>query len=258
MTSPEPLQRVPFTHSGAQDESASPLSSLPVSPYLRNLANRTIIESQRDDLLKDIRDNPSLNEPRFRYAEHLENNPLNIQDRARAELIRLQIARRGNEPTSREKEIFVKHERDWMRELGHVRGITWDRGFITGVTMSPRAFAIARESLLREPVTHLRIHIVGGSDEGGQDLRAAVSSPFFQRIEKLSFWIAGYSAIQEIEGVIGPNLPKLQEIHFERCADSVQDFLTECKHVRAGSSLPSTASNSLMLHHVHLTFGSFR
>ena len=258
MASHKPSQERESQHPLDRHESESPLSSIPISPYLRNLANRTIIQSRRDDLLVEIRDNPTLNEPRLRYAELLENTALNLRDKARAELIRLQLSRLAHEPCLREKEILLKHEREWMRELGHVRGVTWDRGFVTAVTMSPRAFTQAQESLIREPVTHLRIHLAGGTDEGGHDLRAAVTSPFFQRIEKLSFWIAGYSALQEIQNLIGPNLPKLKEIHFERCVDSKQHFLKECDQVREGTSPLSPEPHSLMLNHVALTFGSFR
>ena len=255
MSSHAPLKAGASQRSTDGQEDTVPLSPQPLSPYLRTLANRTIIQSQRDDLLRDIRDNPNLNEPRFRYAQHLENAPLNLGDKARAELIRLQISRLADQPSQREREILLKHERDWMRELGHVRGVTWNRGFVTDVTMSPRAFAQAHESLIREPVTHLRIHLVGGSNEGGNDLRAAITSSLFQRIEKLTFWIAGYSVIREIQSLIGPNLPKLKEIHFERCVDSKQDLLRECNQVRETSSSLSPTSNSLMLHHVALTFG---
>jgi hypothetical protein len=144
-----------------------------------------------------------------------------------------------------------------MRELGHVRGVTWDRGFVTDITMSPRTFVQAHESLIREPLTHLRIHLVGGSNEGGNDLRAAITSSLFQRIENLTFWIAGYSAIREIKSVIGPNLSKLKKIHFERCIDSKQDLLRECNQVRQTLGSLSPTSNSLVLAHEALTFGWF-
>ena len=95
-------------------EDTVPLSPLPLSPYLRTLANRTIIQSQREDLLRDIRENPNLNEPRFRYAPHLENAPLNLGDGARAELICLQISRLADQPSQRERYISCLS----MREIG--------------------------------------------------------------------------------------------------------------------------------------------
>ena len=135
----------------AAHPSAPRLASLPASEYMRDLANQLVVQSRRDELLKEIQANPSADEPRLTYAAYLESHPFNLRDKARAELIRLQVARGDGEATPREREILIKHERDWMRELGQVRSIVWDRGFVDSVTMSPRSFAQAHETLSREP-----------------------------------------------------------------------------------------------------------
>lgn len=47
------------------------LARIPVSEYLRNLANQTVIQSQREDIVREIRENPADDTLRLRYAEHL-------------------------------------------------------------------------------------------------------------------------------------------------------------------------------------------
>lgn len=233
------------------------LARIPVSEYLRNLANQTVINSQREDIAKEIRENPGDDTPRLRYAEHLESQPLTMRDKARAELIRLQIARGDGAPTDREREILLKYEREWMRDLGHVRDVTWDRGFIIGVTMSPRHFAQSQETLVREPIKHLHIHTVGGSEEGGADLQAAVRAPHFALIEKLSFWIASESTLAPIEGLLGAPGTHLREIHFQRFCGSPQVLLETCQKLHYPTEASST-SNGLALGHIAVTFGSMR
>jgi hypothetical protein len=235
---------------------AAGLASIPVSEHLRNLANQTVIQSQRLDIVQEIRENPGKDAPRIKYAEHLESYPLTTRDTARAELIRLQIARKEDAPTAREREILLKHEREWMRELGHVRGIEWDRGFITGVTMSPRHFAQSQAPLSREPITHLRIHVPGGSEEGGTDLQAAVQAPHFVTIEKLSFWIASTSALEHIQNLLGSPEAKLREIHFQLFAGSHEELLATCHRLHYPSSPQS--SLDLALGDISITFGSMR
>lgn len=242
----------------AAHPSAPRLASLPASEYMRDLANQLVVQSRRDELLKEIQANPSADEPRLTYAAYLESHPFNLRDKARAELIRLQVARGDGEATPREREILIKHERDWMRELGQVRSIVWDRGFVDSVTMSPRSFAQAHETLSREPITELRVSLVGGSDEAGVDLRAALQSPHFQSIQKLTFWLAGTSALIAIENLVGANTPNLREIHFERCPDSIQEILAECTRIHYPHGLGPLPPDSLSIGQVAVTFGSFR
>ncbi len=230
------------------------LACIPVSEYLRNIANQTVIHSQRADIVREIRANPGDDTPRLRYAEHLERHPLTIRDKARAELIRLQIARGEEAPTERERQILLNYEREWIRELGHVRGVTWDRGFITGVSMSPRHFAQSQEAMFREPIKNLHIHTVGGSEEGGADLQAAVRAPHFALIEKLSFWIASPSSLAPVEDLLGSHGAKLREIHFQRFCGSHQELLETCQKLHYPTPDPLT-SNALALGDIAVTFG---
>lgn len=242
----------------AQVPAASPLLSLPVSDYLRNLANQTVIQSHRNDLISLIRENPGDNAPRLTYANHLDNNPLTIRDRARAELIRLQIARGDACPSPREEEILIQFHHEWMRELGHVRSVTWDRGFVTGITMAPRHFAQSGEPLTREPITHLRINLPGGSNEGGQDLQAAVQAPHFKCIEKLSFWMASPSTLREIEPFIDSPGLELREIHFEKLLGSHQELLETCSRLHYPLEQTPQRPLSLALGHIAVTCGDLR
>ena len=231
------------------------LAGIPVSEYLRNLANQAVIHSQRADIVGEIRKSPGDNSLRLEYAEHLEAHPLTVRDKARAELIRLQIARGEGAPTEREREILLQHEREWMGELGHVRGVTWERGFITGVTMSPRHFAQAQETLIREPIKQLHINTVGGSEEGGADLRAAIRAPYFASIEKLSFWIAAPSALAAIEDLLGSPGAKLREIHCQTFCGSHQELLETSQKLHYPTQYPSS-NNALALGDIAVTFGS--
>jgi hypothetical protein len=210
------------------------------------------------DIVREIRETPGKNAPRIQYAEHLESYPLSARDTARAELIRLQIARKDDAPTAREREILLKHAREWMRELGHVRAIEWDRGFITGVTMSPRHFAQSQAHLSREPITHLRIHVPGGSEEGGPDLQAAVQAPHFATIEKLSFWIASSFALEHIQNLLGSEEFRLRKIHFEQFIGSPEELLTACHRLHYPSTPSPHSSLDLALGGIAITFGSIR
>lgn len=51
------------------------------------------ILEQRSNLILEIRSNPQSNQPRLAYEELLEQDPLYLSDKARAELIRLQVTR---------------------------------------------------------------------------------------------------------------------------------------------------------------------
>lgn len=242
----------------APGQPCSPLAAIPVSDYLRNLANQTVLHSQRCDLINEIRANRTTDEPRLRYAEHLESFPCTLRDKARAELIRLQIARRDGEPSAREREILIRHEREWLREMGHVRGVVWERGFMRAVTMSPRAFAGSQEPLSREPITELRIHTVGGSEEGGSDLRAAVSATHFQMIEKLSFWMASPSTLAYVGQLLRGRCPNLREVHFEHFHGSHQELLEACPEAHYPTEPDVRSPLNLAVGHIAVTLGSMR
>lgn len=244
--------------SSSEAASNSPLKTLPVSEYLRNLANQTVIQTQRADLIARVRDYPEDNSPRYAYADHLESHPLTIRDTARGELIRLQIARGESEPTVQEREILTRFERTWMQELGHVRGVTWDRGFITGITMAPRHFAQGLESLSREPIKQWRINLPGGSDEGGKDLQAAIQAPHFKWIERLSFWLASPATLLDLENLLGSPDSKLREVHFERFSGSIQGILETCSRVSYPKAPSSPHHPLLTLGDIAITFGEMR
>lgn len=248
-------QATPPSSLAASARQESELSKLPVSDHLRNLANRVIIESQHHDILQEIRANPTKDEPRIRYADHLTRTACSTGDTLRAELIRLQVARGTDHPTAREREILTAHEREWARELGHVRAIEWDRGFVRGVTMSPRHFAQGGERLAREPISHLRIHLPGGSEEGGADLHAAFHARHFQQIEKLTFWISSASTIEQIENLLGAPTPNLREIYCERFTDSAQTLLDRCHSVRWNEDNARFGPEALQVGHIAITFG---
>ena len=247
-------------HSPKQEAAKAPntasLGSIPVSEHLRNLANQAVIQSKRDEVLRLIREHPTDNTLRLNYADLLESHPLTLRDQARAELIRLQVARGDTAPSSRESEILLKFQRDWVRELGHVRSVTWDRGFITGVTMAPRHFAQSFEPLNREPITELRIHLPGGSDEGGRDLQDAVRAPHFNSVERLTFWIASPNTLGCIEPLLGSPELKLREIHFEKFLGSHQELLEACSKLHYSEELQPQSNISLALGHIAITFGS--
>lgn len=258
MEAPKDSHRRSLEQSPFGSVAESPLRPLTVSDYLRNLANQTVIHSQRADLIAEIRGNPSNDALRLRYAEHLEANPLTIRDKGRSELIRLQIDRGDSEPTPKERELLIRFERDWMRELGHARAVTWERGFITGVTMTPRNFSLSREPLELEPITHLRIHLPGGTEEGGKDLQAAVEAPHFKHLNRLSFWIGAPETLRSLERILPSAESALREIHFERFAGSIQEALETCSRVSYPHEPMPTNPVALSLDCIGITFGDIR
>ena len=229
-------------------------STFPLSKHLRNLAHEQEIREHRNQLLAQIRENPGSDEARLAYGNHLLEKPLSYRDEARGELIRLQIERGSGAPSPREIEILQKYERTWCKELGGARGIEWDRGFVTGVTMSAAAFEKAGHLLANELVSHLRIHVPGGSEDGGYDLRDALRAPHFATIQKLSFWFGDARAIEVLELTPPSCMINLRQVHFEQFADSREAIMEAVKGVRAyGGSLPH-GSNALSFNDVAITF----
>jgi uncharacterized protein (TIGR02996 family) len=90
-------------------------------------------------LLRGIEQEPGDDVPRLAYADWLEDDG----DAARAELIRLQVARRPDEPPSaREAELLAAHQEWWVGEIhGQVFHPTFRRGFLNPLYVSALDFA---------------------------------------------------------------------------------------------------------------------
>jgi uncharacterized protein (TIGR02996 family) len=229
-------------------------STFPISRHLRNLVDEQSIRAHRSELLAQVKANPSSNEARLAYGNYLVEKPLNYQDEARGELIRLQVERGSAAPSEREIEILQKYERTWCKELGGVRSIEWDRGFVAGVTMSAAEFERAGQHFANEMVTHLRIHTVGGSEDGGYDLRDALRAPHFANIQKLSFWFGDYRTVEILDLALSPLKTNLAEVHFEQFADSRDTLVDTIKNVTRYSGPRQLHGDSLSLHQVAITF----
>ena len=81
-------------------------------------------------LLRGIEAEPWSDVPRLAYADWLEENG----NSARAEFIRLQVARRDGPPTAREAELLAAHQAEWVAELGcSLLQQRFTRGFLNPV-----------------------------------------------------------------------------------------------------------------------------
>lgn len=229
-------------------------STFPISRHLRNLVDEQTIRAHRSELLARVRENPNSDEARLAYSNYLVEKPLNYQDEARGELIRLQIERGSTTASAREIEILQKYERTWCKELGGARQVEWDRGFITGVTMSAADFEQAGPRLAAEMITHLRIHVPGGSEDGGHDLRDALRAPHFAKIEKLSFWYGDSRALEALENTPPSCIANLREVHFEQFADSQQVLIETVTGVKVYGGPLAHSRDTLSLNHVAITF----
>lgn len=186
------------------------------------------ILEQRANLIREIRTNPESNQPRLAYAELLEQAPLHSSDKARAELIRLQVTR-GSAPASEGEQALVReHGAKWEAAIAPARNPEWDRGFIVGVMATPDQFCAAADRLMREPVTKVVNPAFGGflnyEWEGGFDLDKMLKSDAFrQGVQRLEF-LSGYARtffilLDNINSKLS-----LRQVHFAQFHDSVESI----------------------------------
>ena len=184
------------------------------------------IREQRAALISDIRLNSESNDLRLAYADLLEQAPLCSSDKARAQLIRLQVAR-GSAPASDEEcSLMRKHGAMWEAAIAPARNPEWDRGFIVGVMATPDQFCAAADRLMLEPVTKVVNPAFGGflnyEWECGYDLDKMLKTDAFrQGIQRLEF-LSGYTRTFFILLDNITSKGALKEVHFAQFHDSVQ------------------------------------
>jgi len=187
------------------------------------------IREQRASLIREIRANTASNEPRLAYAELLEQAPLASSDKARAQLIRLQVAR-GSDPASHEEQALMrKYAAKWEAAIAPARNPEWNRGFIVGVMATPDQFCAAADRLVLEPVTKVVNPAFGGflnyEWESGCDLDKMLKTDAFrQGIERLEF-LSGYTRTFFILLSNISSKGALKQVHFAQFHDTVESIV---------------------------------
>ncbi len=153
-------------------------------------------------LLQAVLDEPDQNAPRLVLADWLEQNGGEIQ-RARAELIRVQIALANLPPDSSERAqlelrgqaLLRGYERDWLpfgwpwrRTPGKIE---WNRGMIEGLQL--RTFNPSRVSQALALLPSLRSLTVGGAVQD-ISLASLLQQPTLKRLQSLSL---SYTAVSD-------------------------------------------------------------
>jgi uncharacterized protein (TIGR02996 family) len=148
-----------------------------------------------EELHEQIVARPYDDAPRLAYATVVER-----RSPAYAEFIRLQIERyydeaargvRRSRPGPRESELYARHHQDWSRHIRPLargyradapyQGVSFERGFVTGIRTEPEMVADMGDQLLRTaPIEHLTLTANG-------PFLDALTSPTLGRMRSLLF-----------------------------------------------------------------------
>jgi uncharacterized protein (TIGR02996 family) len=173
-------------------------------------------------LLEELIHHPDDDAPRLILADWWDEwgSP---SDRARAELIRLQIQReprrgeagpRSTGARRREDQLISLHKDLWRHELPQRGGILWSddftRGFVEQFTAdSPEAFLLHAPALFAAaPVRSARISGLRTQD----DLRRLFGSPWLERLSELDLGCNHFDAAMQTALGEFPPLPRLQSL----------------------------------------------